>query len=76
MVTSSVAGEGKSSVAANLAAAMAKTGHRVLLIDADLHHPVQHRIWNTLNDRELSNVIAEQLDPSKYSIKTLEIEEN
>ena len=63
VVTSSVAGEGKSSVAANLAAAMAKTGHRVLLIDADLHHPIQHRIWNTLNDRGLSNVIAEQLDP-------------
>lgn len=70
VVTSSVAGEGKSSVAANLAAAMAKTGHRVLLIDADLHHPIQHRIWNTFNDRGLSNVIAEQLDP-RPSIKAV-----
>lgn len=65
VVTSSVAGEGKSSVAANLAAAMAKTGHRVLLIDADLHHPMQHRIWKTFNDEGLSNVIAEQLEPEK-----------
>ena len=70
VVTSSVAGEGKSSVAANLAAAMAKTGHRVLLVDADLHHPIQHRIWNTFNDRGLSNVIAEQLDP-RQSIKAV-----
>ncbi len=65
VVTSSVAGEGKSSVAANLAATMAKTGHRVLLIDADLHHPMQHRIWNKFNDKGLSNVIAEQLDSSQ-----------
>jgi polysaccharide biosynthesis transport protein len=63
VVTSSVAGEGKSAVAANLASAMAQVGNRVLLLDADLHHPMQHRIWDTYNDRGLSHVIAEQIDP-------------
>ncbi|MEM8672433.1 MAG: polysaccharide biosynthesis tyrosine autokinase [Cyanobacteria bacterium P01_G01_bin.67] len=68
VVTSSAIQEGKSTVAANLAASMAQAGNRVLLVDANLHHPVQHRIWNIDNENGLSNVIAEQLDP-KMSVK-------
>ena len=64
VVTSSVSGEGKSAVAANLATAMAQAEHKVLLVDADLHRPMQHRIWSVYNDRGLSNLIAEQLDPT------------
>jgi capsular exopolysaccharide synthesis family protein len=39
LVTSSVAGEGKSILSANLAAVLAQGGKRVLLVDADLHKP-------------------------------------
>ncbi len=63
VVTSSVAGEGKSAMVANLATAMAQVGHKVLLVDANLHSPMQHRIWNIYNGAGLSNIIAEQLDP-------------
>ncbi len=39
-------GDGKSSVASNIAISMAYAGRRVLLIDADLRKPRQHRIHN------------------------------
>ncbi len=45
VVTSSVFQEGKSTVAANLACAMAQAKHKVLLIDGNLHYPIQHQIW-------------------------------
>lgn len=44
-ITSSVPAEGKSSVSANLAVALARTGVRVLLVDLDLRKPIQHRVW-------------------------------
>ena len=46
MVTSSVAGEGKSTVAANLAISMALKGKRVVLVDCDLRNPSVGRIFN------------------------------
>jgi len=62
VVTSSVSKEGKSTVSANLALAMAQLGQRVLLIDADMHQPIQHHIWNLTNMAGLSDVIVGQAD--------------
>ena len=45
MVTSSVAGEGKSTVAANLAISMALKGKKVILVDCDLRNPSTGRIF-------------------------------
>jgi Mrp family chromosome partitioning ATPase/capsular polysaccharide biosynthesis protein len=58
MVTSSMPGDGKSTVAANLAIFMAKAGKNTVLVDADLRRPVQHQIFNLSADkRGLSNAV-------------------
>ena len=69
-ITSSVTKEGKSSITANLAYRMAQLGKKVLIIDGNLHSPIQHRIWNTHNDRGLSNNIVEKIDP-RLTIQTI-----
>jgi len=46
LVTSAAAGEGKSLLVSNLATAMAQTGQKVLIVDADCHAPSQHKIFN------------------------------
>jgi polysaccharide biosynthesis transport protein len=57
-ITSSMAGEGKSEVCANLAAAIAQTNRRVLLVDADMRSPSQHHLWNLVNAVGLSHVLV------------------
>ena len=58
LMTSSVPGEGKSTVAANLASAMAQLGRRVLIIDGDLRKSSQHHLWQVSNKVGLKDAIA------------------
>jgi succinoglycan biosynthesis transport protein ExoP len=61
LLTSASPSEGKSTVAAHLAATHAGQGKRTLLIDGDLRRPSVHRLYQVPNSVGLSNVLLQQI---------------
>ncbi|HYX16387.1 MAG TPA: polysaccharide biosynthesis tyrosine autokinase, partial [Nostoc sp.] len=57
-VVSSTPSEGRSFVASNLAMAKAHMGRKVLLVDADMRHSCQQKIWKLSNLVGLSNILV------------------
>jgi capsular exopolysaccharide synthesis family protein len=60
MVTSAETGAGKSTIAANLATALAQAGCSVVLVDCDLRMPTLHRMFDVPNELGLSTVLEER----------------
>jgi capsular exopolysaccharide synthesis family protein len=60
LVTSSLAGEGKSLTAINLAVVMAQTDKRVILVDADLRRPILHKAFKISNRFGVSTLLLNQ----------------
>jgi succinoglycan biosynthesis transport protein ExoP len=58
LVTSPTAGEGKSTISANLSVALAQADHEVTLVDTDFHHPVIHERMNLSNTHGLITLLA------------------
>ena len=58
VVTSALTGEGKTTVAGNLAVTAARTGLRVLLVDADLRKPSIGKMFGVETPRGLAHLLA------------------
>ena len=58
VITSTAPHEGKTVVSSNLAAALAQTDQKVLIIDADMRRPRIHEVFGWLQDPGLSNVLV------------------
>ncbi|ENQ3078059.1 CpsD/CapB family tyrosine-protein kinase [Bacillus sp. WLY-B-L8] len=58
VITSPRFGEGKSTIAANLAVSIAQQGEKVLVIDADLRKPTIHEIFQLENTIGLTSVLG------------------
>ena len=61
VISSAEHGDGKSTVAINLAQAAAAMGQRVLLVDADLRRPQVHTLLGLPNEQGLSNIVFTDL---------------
>jgi polysaccharide biosynthesis transport protein len=58
LVTSAAPSEGKTTVACNVAIALAQGGQRVCLVDCDLRRPRLHRIFGREGDAGVTNVVV------------------
>ncbi|MGC1308074.1 MAG: polysaccharide biosynthesis tyrosine autokinase [Phormidesmis sp.] len=68
MVTSAIAGEGKTTLAVGLALSAARSQQRVLLIDADLRNPSLHEQLGLSNKGGLTALLASVATPSPVSV--------
>jgi capsular exopolysaccharide synthesis family protein len=57
LVASAEPGEGKSTIIANLALALAQAGRKVVVVDGDLRRPTLHKIFDLPNEVGVSNVL-------------------
>jgi polysaccharide biosynthesis transport protein len=74
LITSPSGGDGKTTMTSNLGIAMAQSGQKTLIIDADFRKPMQHNIFQVNHDDiGLSSILAGIVSTEK-AIKRTEIE--
>lgn len=74
MITSSMPGEGKSFISANLACAFSMMDYKVLLIDCDLRKGRQHKVFGLSKDNGLSNLLLDDMENYKKYIRKTEVD--
>jgi len=74
LITSPGPSEGKTTVIQNLGIALAETGRRVLLVDADFRRPHLHHKFGLPNDWGMMDLLSEQTALSEYRADRLAVE--
>src|SRR6056297_1471136 len=62
LITSSGSGEGKSLISSNVAVSLAQNGKKIIIIDADMRKPMQHRFFAAPNLKGLSNILTGEIE--------------
>ncbi len=73
LITSASPGEGKSTTAANLGTVIAQAGNRVILVDADLRRPSQHKVLQVPNNQGLTTALLDSDTPISYHIQQTKV---
>ncbi|MEO7960544.1 MAG: polysaccharide biosynthesis tyrosine autokinase [Ginsengibacter sp.] len=75
LITSSISGEGKSFVAANLAISLSLTGKKVVLVDLDMNNPSLGEILNIEEEPGVSDYLTGDKEPEEI-IRRIKDHEN
>ena len=70
LFTSALPNEGKTTIAVNVAVAMAASDQKTILVDADMRNPSSHLLFNLVNSRGLSDIISQSCDWRQFIYKT------
>ena len=75
LITSSISGEGKSFIAANLGVSLSQTGKKVVIVDLDLNNPTIAKILNVTQEEGITEFLTGQREPEEI-IKRVKAHEN